>query len=191
MAKKSTLVSMALTLFVACFSASAILGGVYVLTKEPIDIAQTLKINEAIAVVVPKFDNDPSKEKFTKDYGGKTYTIYPAKERGDIVGYAIESSVGGYGGPISLMIGFEIGGTIFNTSVLSHTETPGLGDKIEVSKGDFSLQFVGKSPESFKLSVKKAGGDVDAITASTISSTAFCTAVANAWEVFKLCKSNQ
>ena len=88
------------------------------------------------------------------------------------------------------MVGFNVDGTIKGISVLSHTETPGLGDKIEPSKSSFSAQFEGKDPQNFKLVVKKDGGDVDAITASTITSRAYCDAVTLAWEAFKLC-SNQ
>ena len=58
-------------------------------------------------------------------------------------------------------------------------------------KSDFSLQFNGKNPADFKLSVKKDGGDVDAITASTISSRAFCGAMTSAYEVFKLCVADK
>lgn len=82
-------------------------------------------------------------------------------------------------------------GTINNTSVISHSETPGLGDKMVEGKGTFSLQFKGKDPASFKMQVKKDGGDVDAITASTISSRAFCDAMNLAYEVFKKCKEEQ
>ena len=85
------------------------------------------------------------------------------------------------------MVGFNIDSTIVNTAVLSHNETPGLGDKMVEGKSDFSVQFKGKNPEDFKISVKKDGGDVDAITASTISSRAFCDAVNSAYKVFLEC----
>ena len=112
--------------------------------------------------------------------------VYPAKKDGEIVGYAIEAATSkGFGGAIVLMVGFEPDGTIYNTAVISHTETPGLGDKIDVKKSNFSVQFNGKNPETFHLSVKKDGGDVDAITASTISSRAFCDAVETAYKTFK------
>jgi electron transport complex protein RnfG len=68
--------------------------------------------------------------------------------------------------------------------VISHAETPGLGDKMEKKKGSFSLQFSGKNPAVYQLSVKKDGGDVDAITAATISSRAFCDAVNTAYQAF-------
>lgn len=188
MARESTLKNMVLTLASITLLASTLLGGVYVLTKSPIDAAKVAKINSAISKVVPEFDNDPSSDKFIKELNGKKYTVYPAKRMDDIVGYAVESfTTGGFGGRIVLMVGFNADGTINNTSVLSHTETPGLGDKMVDGKSDFSVQFQGKSPENYKLLVKKDGGDVDAITASTITSRAFCDAVTAAWEVYKLC----
>ena len=188
MARESTLKNMVLTLASITLLASTLLGGVYVLTKSPIDAAKVAKINSAISKVVPEFDNDPSSDKFIKELNGKKYTVYPAKRMDDIVGYAVESfTTGGFGGRIVLMVGFNADGTINNTSVLSHTETPGLGDKMIEGKSDFSVQFQGKSPENYKLLVKKDGGDVDAITASTITSRAFCDAVTAAWEVYKLC----
>jgi len=188
MARESTLKNMVLTLASITLLASTLLGGVYVLTKSPIDAAKVAKINSAISKVVPEFDNDPSSDKFVKELNGKKYTVYPAKRMDDIVGYAVESfTTGGFGGRIVLMVGFNADGTINNTSVLSHTETPGLGDKMIEGKSDFSVQFQGKSPETYKLLVKKDGGDVDAITASTITSRAFCDAVTAAWEVYKLC----
>ena len=188
MARESTLKNMVITLASITLVSSALLGVVYALTKGPIDAAQVAKINNAISKVVPAFDNNPSAEKFEKELEGKSYIVYPAKSGGEVVGYAVESfTTGGFGGRIVLMVGFNIDGTINNTAVLSHAETPGLGDKMIEGKSNFSVQFQGKNPQDFKLLVKKDGGDVDAITASTITSRAFCDAVTAAWEVYKLC----
>lgn len=188
MARESTLKNMVMTLSIITLAASSILGGVYAITKEPIDAAKTAKTNSAISKVVPEFDNDPSADKFIKELDGKSYVVYPAKSGAEIVGYAVESyTSGGFGGRIMLMVGFNADGTINNTAVLSHAETPGLGDKMVEGKSDFSVQFKGKNPADFKLLVKKDGGDVDAITASTITSRAFCDAVTTAWEVYNLC----
>lgn len=189
MAKESTLKNMLLTLSAITLVASSLLGVVYSLTKGPIEEAMTLKTNNAIAGVAPEFDNDPSADQLVVELAGKSYKVYPAKMGEAIVGYAIESFASGFGGRISLMVGFNADGSINGTAVLSHAETPGLGDKIDASKSDFSVQFKGKNPDDFRLLVKKDGGDVDAITASTITSRAFCDAVNTAWEVFKKCNS--
>lgn len=191
MAKESSLKNMALTLTVICLLSSAILGGVYIMTKSPIESAQVAKTNNAISKVVPQFDNNPSSEVFTVEVGGKSYEVYPAKKGGEIVGYAVSSyTSAGFGGRINLMVGFSSDSTIYGTSVISHSETPGLGDKMVEGKSNFSLQFKGKNPSDFKLSVKKDGGDVDAITASTISSRAFCDALNAAWSVFLECSKD-
>lgn len=63
-------------------------------------------------------------------------------------------------------------------------ETPGLGDKIDKSKSSFPEQFVGKNPGQSSIQVKNDGGDIDAITAATISSRAFCDAVNRAYTAF-------
>lgn len=192
MARESSLFNMVMTLFVICLLSSAILGVVYAVTKEPIEASKVAKTNTAISKVVSEFDNDPSSEVFEVEIGGKSCKVYPAKKGTDIVGYAIESfTSAGFGGRIVIMVGFNMDGTINNTSVISHSETPGLGDKMVEGKGTFSLQFKGKDPSSFKMQVKKDGGDVDAITASTISSRAFCDAMNLAYEVFKKCKEEQ
>lgn len=187
MAKDSTLKNMLITLAMVTFIASGLLGITYAVTKVPIEEAMKAKINSAIASVSPEFDNDPSAQQFTIEKSGKSYKVYPAKMGETTVGYAVETYSSGFGGRILLMVGFNIDGQIKGISILSHSETPGLGDKINPSKSDFTIQFQGKSPETFKLLVKKDGGDVDAITASTITSRAFCKAVTTAWEVFQKC----
>lgn len=187
MAKESTLKNMLITLASVTFIASAVMGGAYALTKGPIDQAMTAKTNSAIASVSPAFDNDPSAEQFNIELSGKNYKVYPAKMGDSVEGYAIETYASGFGGRLLLMVGFDKEGQIKGISVISHSETPGLGDKINPSKSDFSVQFQGKNPADFKLLVKKDGGDVDAITASTITSRAYCDAVTTACEVFKKC----
>jgi len=184
MSRESNLKNMLLCLFVVTFAASSLLCGVYLITYEPIVEAKKNEINAAIASVVPAFDNDPSSEKVVREILGKKVTIYPACQGKTPAGYAIEASSSGFSGIITLMVGFLPDGTIYNTAVVSHTETPGLGDKMEQKKGNWSLQFNGKNPTEFKLSVKKDGGDVDAITASTISSRAFCDIVELAYKAF-------
>ena len=88
------------------------------------------------------------------------------------------------------MVGFDDDGVILNTEVIKAGETPGLGDKINKSKSDFAKQFNGQDPAEYKLQVSKDGGDVDAITAATISSRAYCDAVQRAYNVFKIVKED-
>jgi electron transport complex protein RnfG len=185
MAKKSSFSNMVIVLTVIALVSSALLGGVYLLTEKPIAEAKTAKINASIAEVVAPFDNDPSAKPDTVVLDNRKIILYTAKKGDELVGIAVETSTGkGFSGLISLMVGFLPDGAIKNIVVLSHSETPGLGDKIEKSKGNFYLQFEGKHPDNFKLMVKKDGGDVDAIAASTISSRAYCDAVDRAYRAF-------
>ena len=80
------------------------------------------------------------------------------------------------------MVGFNSEGIINNTAVLEHKETPGLGTKMKEPK--FKDQFMGIDPGNFDLKVKKDGGDVDAITAATISSRAYSEAVDMAYQTY-------
>ena len=192
MAKESTFINMSVTLFAVCLLSSAVLGGVYAVTKEPIDAAKIAKINGAIGGVVPEFDNAPSDEMFEVEVDGKKSNVYPAKMAGEVVGYAIEaSSSKGFGGNITLMVGFRPDGSLVKTSVISHAETPGLGAKIDDKESHFVTQFEGKNPgdPNFKMYVKKDGGDLDAITASTITSRAYCDVIENAYKAF--CEANK
>ncbi|MDR1593029.1 MAG: RnfABCDGE type electron transport complex subunit G [Prevotellaceae bacterium] len=185
MAKESSFKNMALTLLVICFVSSGILVGVYELTKDAIDAVRVQKINRGIAEVLPPFDNNPSENVHKKCVDGDTVYVYIATKDGKNAGAAVQTFTNnGYGGRIALLVGFLADGTINSINVISHNETPGLGDKIDHKKHGFSLQFHGKHPDTYKLVVKKEGGDVDAITASTISSKAFCDAVARAYAVY-------
>ncbi|MDE7128647.1 MAG: RnfABCDGE type electron transport complex subunit G [Bacteroidales bacterium] len=176
MAVKSSFKNMVLCLLVICLVCSALLAGVYALTKAPIDAAAAAKTNNAIAQVVPDFDGEPVMS--TVQVAGKDYTYYTVSKGGQVTGYAIQASSSGFGGALNVMVGMTADGEIFNTSVLSHSETPGLGAKC--TDPAFADQFKGFNPFQKKLAVKKDGGDVDAITASTITSRAFCVALENA-----------
>ncbi len=186
--KESTFMSMVLTLLLVTLFASAALGVVYELTKEDIAKAEALKLQLAIKRVLPEFDNSPADDKFRVPSGSKgdTLTFYLAKKGQDTVGYAIESySKNSFSGVLKILVGLKPDGTINNIAVLDHKETPGLGSKMLKSQTNWSEQFNGKNPATFVLKVRKDGGDVDAITASTITSRAYCEAVQKAYSTLK------
>jgi electron transport complex protein RnfG len=180
--KDSTFSNMLLTLFVVTFLSSAALGFVYELTKAPIENALLYKKTLAFNIVLPEFDNEPVNDMYNVTVENDTFKLYPGKKAGEIVGVAIETTSEGYGGEIRIIVGFLPDGSINEVAVLEHKETAGLGDKIIKSKSDWSVQFEGKNPKEFKLSVTKDGGDVDAITASTITSRAYCDALQKAYD---------
>jgi electron transport complex protein RnfG len=179
---ESTFRNMVMSLTFISLVASACLGFVYEFTKEPIAISNMNKKMDAIKQVVPLFNNNPSEEMYKLPTGeeGDSLDIYPAKKDNVVVGYAVNTyTKKGFSGNISLMAGFKTDGTIVNITVLEQKETPGLGTKMTEPK--FKEQFVDKNPSMFNLKVKKDGGQVDAITAATISSRAFCDAIQRAY----------
>jgi electron transport complex protein RnfG len=183
--KESTLRNMVMALTLIAMGASACLGFVYTVTKGPIEMAGLNKKLEAIRQVVPEFSNDPYAEMFRLPTGeGDSLDIFPAKRENEIIGYAVNTYTNdGFSGYIGLMAGFKPDGTIINVTVLTHKETPGLGTKL--SEPDFKDQFLDKNPAEFSLKVKNDGGPVDAITAATISSRAFCDAVQRAYNTLQ------
>lgn len=178
---ESTFKNMLLTLTLIAFVAATCLGFVYELTKKPIEMASLKKKLDAIKMVVPEFTNNPDEEVFrVATAEGDSLDVYPARKDGVLTGYAVNSyTKSGFSGDIRIMAGFRPDGTINNIAVIEHKETPGLGTKMD--EPAFKNQFIGKNPSDFELRVNKDGGPVDAITAATISSRAFCDAVQRAY----------
>lgn len=182
---ESTLKNMVMSLTLIAFTASAALGFVYELTKKPIEITKLKKKLEAIKSVLPAFDNNPDNEMFILPTGeGDSLEVYPAKMGEMIIGYAVRTyTYKGFSGYIGIMVGFTTSGKIINANVLEHKETPGLGTKM--TEPAFSEQFKDKDPSKFILKVRQDGGEVDAITAATITSKAYCDAIEKAFNTLK------
>lgn len=182
---ESTFRNMAVSLTLIALVSSALLGFVYEMTKEPIALSNLNKKLNAIKQVVPDFTNNPNDEMFLLPTGeGDSLEVYPAKKDNEIIGYAVNTYTNrGFSGNITLMAGFRPDGTIINVTILEHKETPGLGTKM--AEPEFKDQFNNKNPADFRLIVKKDGGPVDAITAATISSRAFCDAVQRAYNTLQ------
>ena len=186
MAVQSSFKNMTICLLAICLVCSGLLAGVYALTKAPIEDASKAKNEAAIKEVLPE-EVAKIEEERTIDVEGVTYTYNLAyDEQGNTVGCAINVAPVGFGGPIVIKVGFKVDSKtgqnlVWNTKVLSHAETPGLGAKC--SEPAFADQFKGLDPAQKKLSVTKDGGDIDAITASTITSRAFVNGVATAVNV--------
>lgn len=182
---ESTLKNMVLSLTLVAIGASTCLGFIYEITKGPIAMTTLNKKLDAIKEVVPGFNNNPYAEMFRLPTGeGDSLDIYPAKKDSVIIGYAVNTYTNnGFSGNITMMAGFKPDGTIINITVLEHKETPGLGTKM--TEPEFREQFIDKNPSYFDLVVDKDGGPVDAITAATISSRAFCDAVERAYNTLQ------
>ncbi len=177
---ESTLLNMFVVLTLISLISAGALAFTYGQTR-PILAAQEQQAQiAAVAAVLPEFDNVPTEEQFSPMHDPEL-VVFPARFEDQRVGTAVRTATpSGYGGPITLMVGFDNTGAITGTSVLAHTETPGLGAKL--TEAEFLDQFVGIDPAANPLVVAPDGGSIDAITAATISSRAFCEAAMRAYE---------
>ncbi len=177
MAVQSNFRNMVLCLTAVCLVCSALLAGVYAMTKDPIDKTNAEILRASIGAVLP--EGGELSEAKDAEIGGQASEYYVLMRDGSPAAYAVKSTVVGFGGPLALMVGVTTDGIVYNTSVLSHQETPGLGAKCNTD-AKFMGQWQGFDTNSKVLAVTKDGGDVDAITASTITSRAYALAVKNA-----------
>ncbi len=185
--KESTFFNMTLTLFVITAVAAVALGAVYNFTKDPIQKAKDKKLKTAINIVVPGADK-ATIETDTVEVDGKEIYFYTVTVEDEVIGTAVNTfSNNGFGGLIRVMVGFDAEGKIIDSNVLEHKETPGLGDKTDKKVANWNEQFKGMDISAMKnqeLKVTKDGGEVDAITAATISSRAYCDAIQRAWVAY-------
>lgn len=185
---KSTLPNMLLSLGLIGIVAGGLLGGMYAITKEPIAEAEKKQLTESIAAVTPAFDNSPEDDKLSVTVDGKDFTIYPAIKDGRLEGAAVlGTTMEGFSGEVVILCGFEADGTVKDYRVIRHAETPGLGAKMEEWFHDPSgaRSVIGKNPSMVNFTVTKDNGDIDAITAATISSRAFLGVMRNAYLAYR------
>lgn len=177
----STFANMVIVLTSISVVSALALAFTYSATKDAIAQVGVKRTLKALQEVLPEFNNDPTREKYTlEEPEFKDMELYPAKKDDRLVGTAVQTfSDNGFGGRIMLMVGFDDAAKIRNIFVVKQTETPGLGSKME--EPSFRDQFSGKDPSVFKMKVRKDGGEVDAISAATISSRAFCDAADRAY----------
>ena len=185
--KKDSLIKMTLALTLITVVSALILGYTYEITKKPIAEAENRAELAAIeAVIGTDYDNNPYQDKMlipTK-HGKEKLELYPARKNGKITSFAMKTfSNQGFGGKIELIVGFNIDGRILNYQILSSKETPGLGSK--VSENKFKSQFKGLVARTSSFKVTKDGGDIDGVTAATISSRAVIDAINRAYGAYK------
>lgn len=187
---ESSLTNMVLVLTGVAVIIGGILAFVNHITEGPISEQAKLALAEGIKSVMGGGDLTVVKTDTVRqnDPKGKemTYIIYQTQNAQKLdLGAAVESTTGGFGGNLKVLVGFDPQGNVLGYTLLEHAETPGLGAKADKwfqkgEKGD----IIGKNPAE-PLTVSKDGGQVDAITASTITSRAFLLAVNNAYKAFK------
>jgi len=166
---------LALTLTVFATIAALILAIGDVKTRPEIELRLAEDLKAILSQVVPEqlHDNDLTQGPLTLERpNGTPLTAYRALYKGAVIAIAIPVTGQGYAGDIDLVMGVNAQGEVLGVRVLSHAETPGLGDKIEALKNDWVLGFTGLSfatlaPDQWK--VKKDGGVFDQFSGATIT----------------------
>lgn len=185
---ESNLKNMLLALTLIAMFMSGALSFVYLKTKDPIARTDQVKKEKAIREAIPPFDSIVVYR--TPVSAGDTLATAHGYKGDSLSGIAVGTYTNkGFSGLIRFVVGFTPDGRINNLTGFSHKETPGLGTKMSEPK--FKNQFLGKNPETFKLAVKKDGGDVDAISAATITSRAVCDGIKRAWTAFKIAQKHE
>jgi electron transport complex protein RnfG len=172
--------AVALTLITA--GAGLILALVENATRAPIAEQRRLEMVRALEAVLPKIDNQPDSDTVDLllgvDKKGRDVqrTFYRGRNKNELIGIAFKvTAPDGYSGNIDIMVGIRPDGSVVGIEILTHAETPGLGDKIEDES--FKKQFRGKRLDNINWGVKKDGGEFDQITGATISPRAVVKAV--------------
>lgn len=181
---QSTWYNMAIVLTLIAVIAGAALAYVNNMTKTV--IAEINQQNEDQAKKdVLCADEIKVESEATINVDGKDFVVYNAGEKGCAV-KAVDPQNASFGGDLTIMVGFDPDGNILGYKVLNTNETPGLGAKAgEWFQKDGRGCIIGKTPAAGALTVTKDGGDVDAITASTITSRSFLRAVNAAYDAYR------
>lgn len=176
--------------------ASALLGLADYNTRDVIKLRLEEDLRASLAEVIPEsyYDNNlledtvyiSSKE---DNLGEDETLVYIARKAGKVNAVSFRLiALGGYSGAINLIIGIDKDNKVLGVRVISHAETPGLGDKIEVSKSDWILSFEGHSLQNLTIeqwAVKKDGGTFDQFSGATITPRAIVRAVYQGLKFFK------
>ncbi len=191
----STISNMVLVLVGVALITGAILAYVNHITTEPIRQQSEKTLTEGIKKVMGGGDlKVTSNDTVSQNLDGKpvTFVVHVTESvKGEKLGVAVESTTSGFGGDLKVLVGFSPAGEILGYTILQTSETPGLGAKAETwFQKDGKGNIIGKNPSEGPLAVSKDGGQVNAITASTITSRAFLKAVNNAYNAYKAGKTD-
>ncbi|MBF0470797.1 MAG: electron transport complex subunit RsxG [Gammaproteobacteria bacterium] len=158
---------------------TGLVSATYLLTKDQIAENEKQRLLGSINALLPASAYDNAIEQdliFIRDpiiSGKEEIPVYRARNGEEDVAAIIGAiAPDGYAGPIKLLIGIRVSGEITGVRVISHHETPGLGDAIEIDRSDWLLSFIGKSLSSLteaEWAVKKDGGVFDQFTGATIT----------------------
>lgn len=170
-------------------AATLLLALAYGLTREPIAQSALKDLRQSLAQVIPAsiHDNNPAADTVWLQLDGTSLLVYRARKAGHVTGVAFEVSRKGYSGEIKVLLGIDESGKLLGVRVLKHTETPGLGDKIEVGRSDWITRFTGLSlgnPPEAQWAVKKDGGPFDQFAGATITPRALVNAIRDGLRLF-------
>ena len=191
---KSTLSNMTAVLFGITLVASAGVGVVNMITVEPIAAAKSADTENAVKKVLDGLDFDSIAQADTLiDKNNCPVIVYRAMKQDSVVAYAIKApsiTRNGFNGKVTLMVGYTPDGAVNNIAVVDQNETPGLGTRMKEKGNSLYTSVQGKNTwemrRSGKLAVNKDGGEVDALTAATISSRAYVNAIETADAAFRI-----
>ncbi len=180
---------MAVVLTVIAVVAGGVLASINAVTAPQIEKINAENLAAGIKKVMGSDDisvADPQHQTATVGGKEKTFEVYSVTDAaGNQLGQAVQTTENGFGGELKVLVGFDKQGTILGYTILEHAETPGLGAKAELwfqPENGEKRTVVGKNPGQCNFTVSKDGGDIDAITASTITSRAFLLAIQNAYD---------
>lgn len=183
--RESTFLNMVGTLFTITLVAGGLLGFVHAKTKNAIELSMLKAQADAIANVLPDYDELGKSLKVLPENGADSVEVFPALKGGKIFAIAVKTySEKGFSGHISIMAGLDTAGNITGYEILEHKETPGLGSKMGTwfrNSEKPGQNIIGRNLKTSRLMVRKDGGEIDAITASTITSRAFLDAMNRAY----------
>ena len=181
------LIKMIVVLAVICTTSGVVLSYVNTATEAPREYQYIKFVQEpSMKAVLGDYDNDPIKERIKlvvgedKEGNPVEMVVFPAKKGGETQAIAYSASAKGYHDLIEVMVGVGPDGKLTGISIMSHTETPGLGARIVES--EFTDQFEGLDLDTTKLSAE--GGSVDTLSGATFSTTGVIAAVSAALEQF-------
>ena len=181
------LIKMVVVLLVICTTSGVVLSYVNEATEEPREYSYIKFVQEpSMKAVLGDYDNDPVKERIKlvvgEDEEGNPVevVVFPAKKGGNTEAIAYSAAAKGYHDLIEVMIGVGPDGTLTGISIMTHTETPGLGARIV--EPQFTDQFAGLDLDTTKLAAE--GGKVDTLSGATFSTVGVIAAVSAALEQF-------
>ncbi len=177
---ESTLPNMVIVLTAVSLISAALLGVMQQLTKDPIAQIERKTLEDGIKkVMLAGAAGELSVSKTdTISNDNQEFIVYTAEVGGEVIGKAVKTTVTGFSPGLTVLAGFNNDGEILGYEILATAETPGLGAKAgQWFQKDGKGCIIGMNPGDKPLAVKKDGGDVDAITASTITSRAFLKAI--------------